>query len=65
AYAFVKKLNGMSGFGWDDTTKTVTAPNEILDKLFQKHPKLGKWRSKGFPLFDDMADLVDGTYAMG
>ncbi|KAF8240045.1 hypothetical protein L208DRAFT_892280 [Tricholoma matsutake] len=64
-YASVKKLKEMSGFGWDDTKRAVTAPNEVWDKLLEKHPKLGKWRSKGFPLFDDMADLVDGTYAMG
>ncbi|KAF8226431.1 hypothetical protein L208DRAFT_1407059 [Tricholoma matsutake] len=64
-YASVKKLKEMSGFGWDDTKRAVTAPNEVWDKLLEKHPKLGKWRSKGFPLFDDMADLVDGTYTTG
>ncbi|KIL54101.1 hypothetical protein M378DRAFT_63866, partial [Amanita muscaria Koide BX008] len=60
-YASVKRLKEMSGFGWDDTAKTVTAPNEVWDKLLE----LGKWKSKGFPLFDNMADLVDGTYATG
>jgi hypothetical protein len=31
----VKKLKDMSGFGWDDNTKTVTAPNEVWDKLLE------------------------------
>ena len=31
----------------------------------QAHPGLKKWRKSAFPLFDDMADLIEGTYATG
>ena len=31
----------------------------------QAHPNAKKWRKTPFPLFDDMAGLVDGTAATG
>ena len=31
----------------------------------QAHPKQKKWRKTSFPLFNDMADLIEGTYATG
>lgn len=31
----------------------------------QAHPGLKKWRKSAFLLFDDMADLIEGTYATG
>lgn len=31
----------------------------------QAHPNAKKWRKTPFPLFDDMAGLVDGTVATG
>lgn len=34
-------------------------------QVLQAHPTLKKWRTTPFPLFDEMADLVEGTYATG
>jgi hypothetical protein len=31
----------------------------------QSHPKSKQWRTKPFPLYDEMADLVDGSRASG
>ena len=31
----------------------------------QNHPKASPFRKKGFPLFDELGDLIDGTRAMG
>jgi hypothetical protein len=31
----------------------------------QAHPKQKKWCKTAFPLFDDIADLIEGTYATG
>ena len=32
---------------------------------FKKHKVAQPWRKKAFPLYDDMADLVDGIIATG
>lgn len=34
-YKEVKQLLNMSGFGWDDTRKMVTAPNDVWNALVQ------------------------------
>jgi hypothetical protein len=31
----------------------------------QAHPKQKKWRKTSFPLFDDIANFIKGTYATG
>ncbi|KAG6907216.1 hypothetical protein DXG01_009872 [Tephrocybe rancida] len=64
-YREVKQLRDMSGFGWDDNNKLVTAEGDVWDWLIQAHPTLKKWRKNHFPLFDDIASLVEGTYATG
>jgi hypothetical protein len=35
------------------------------DWLNQKQPKLKKWKKKAFPLYDEMFDLIEGTYVTG
>ena len=70
-----------SGFGWDDVTKTATATPEvwevaiavcveslIYDMSFnstQSHKNVAKFRGRGFPLYDDIADLLQGRQATG
>ncbi|KIJ39985.1 hypothetical protein M422DRAFT_257297 [Sphaerobolus stellatus SS14] len=61
-YAMVKKLCGLSGFGWDDAKMVVTASPEVWDKYLEKHTK---WWNKSFPLYDAMAELVDKVLATG
>ncbi|KIJ48743.1 hypothetical protein M422DRAFT_247606 [Sphaerobolus stellatus SS14] len=45
-YAVVKKLCGLSGFGWDDAKMVVTASPEVWDKYLEGNNKHTKWRSK-------------------
>ena len=37
----------------------------LSDPSLQKHPKAQPFRKKGFPLFDDIGNLIDGTRATG
>ncbi|TFK38274.1 hypothetical protein BDQ12DRAFT_723607 [Crucibulum laeve] len=64
-YCEVKNLCELSGFGWDNIQNLVTANNNVWDSLLTVHPKLKKWCTISFPLFDEMADLIEGTYATG
>ena len=36
-YAVFEQLRGTSGFGWDDATKTVTAPDTVWDAYIAGH----------------------------
>ncbi|TFK38275.1 hypothetical protein BDQ12DRAFT_583061, partial [Crucibulum laeve] len=64
-YCEVKRLCELSGFGWDSSLDQVTADNDVWDQLLVAHPELKKWCKLSFPLFDEMADLIEGTYATG
>ncbi|KAI9432592.1 hypothetical protein H4582DRAFT_2083302 [Lactarius indigo] len=64
----VKELRGLSGFGWDDVKKTVTATDNVWEAYLtpESHKKARPFRNKKrFPLYDDIAELIDGTQATG
>ncbi|KAJ6552892.1 hypothetical protein B0H19DRAFT_879593, partial [Mycena capillaripes] len=61
----VRELWALSGFGWDEGLKLVTASDDVWDAYLGKHENAKKWRKKPFPLYDDILFLVDGTVAMG
>jgi Myb/SANT-like DNA-binding domain len=76
----VKELHGVSGFGWDPVKMHVTASHEVWQEYCkvsttaymllhlhrpQKHPKAAPFRKKGFPLFVEIGDLIDGSRATG
>ncbi|KAJ3754549.1 hypothetical protein EV360DRAFT_86732 [Lentinula raphanica] len=67
SYTEVKALREMSGFGWDDVEKRVIATEEVWQNLLnvKKLGKYKKWKTKSFPLYDEMAELVDGVIANG
>ncbi|KAJ7916916.1 hypothetical protein B0H13DRAFT_1870764 [Mycena leptocephala] len=52
----VHAIRNLSGFGWDEGLKLVTATQDVWDRLFETTP---------FPLYDDMLFLVDGIIATG
>ncbi|KAK7017087.1 hypothetical protein VNI00_018701 [Paramarasmius palmivorus] len=54
-----------SGFGFDPNRHVVTAVEDVWAALLKTHPKLMKWQKKSFPLYDEMAVLVDGHVATG
>ncbi|KAG6834959.1 hypothetical protein H0H93_006081 [Arthromyces matolae] len=64
-YKEVKAIRELSGFGWDDDNHLATAADDVWESYIQAHPKQKKWRKTSFPLYKEMADLVEGTYATG
>ncbi|KAJ7506501.1 hypothetical protein B0H11DRAFT_2272238 [Mycena galericulata] len=64
-YVTVKTLHRQSGFGWDDGLKTVTASDDVWEAYLAKHRNAKRWRKTPFPLYDDLAYLVDGIVATG
>ncbi|KAJ7760868.1 hypothetical protein DFH07DRAFT_957399 [Mycena maculata] len=64
-YQLIKALRNKSGWGWDDENKHVVVEDSVWDASLLINGKIRPWRFKGFPLFDEMADLVDGAVAMG
>ncbi|KAH7903727.1 hypothetical protein BJ138DRAFT_1184362 [Hygrophoropsis aurantiaca] len=61
----VQKLRGLSGFGWDDSRCLVVAPSDVWERYIKDHPDAEIWRTKSFPLFDDIISLIEGRFAMG
>ncbi|KAG6826692.1 hypothetical protein H0H87_006689 [Tephrocybe sp. NHM501043] len=64
-YKEVKQLKEHSGFGWDDEKGLVTAEDDVWERYLEAHPDLKKWRKNSFLLFDEIAELVEGSYATG
>ncbi|KAJ7452560.1 hypothetical protein FB451DRAFT_1145210 [Mycena latifolia] len=65
AFLAVKHLRELSGFGWNEGLKLVTASDDVWQAYLAKHPKSKRWRKSAFPLYDDIAYLVDGIVATG
>ncbi|KAH9037598.1 Myb/SANT-like DNA-binding domain-containing protein [Lactarius pseudohatsudake] len=69
-YDVVKEIRGLSGFGWDSHVCTVTAERDVWDTYIKtlspnKAKLVKKYRTKPFPLYNAIGDLVDGTRATG
>ncbi|KAJ6629633.1 hypothetical protein B0H10DRAFT_1661800, partial [Mycena sp. CBHHK59/15] len=56
-YALVKSLQEKSGWGWNDEEKHIVVEDSVWDAYLRVCPSLHPWRHRGFPLFDEMADL--------
>ncbi|KAJ7851311.1 hypothetical protein B0H14DRAFT_2350369, partial [Mycena olivaceomarginata] len=65
AFNAVRKLRDLSGFGWDDGLKMVTASDEVWELYLATHENARKWRKTRFPLYDDILIIVDGIVATG
>ncbi|KAF9233928.1 hypothetical protein BU15DRAFT_79627 [Melanogaster broomeanus] len=63
----VQKLSSLSGFGWDDNLKMVTALPAVWDELRSKShmKKYLRWEHTPFPFYDEMLFLIDGIVATG
>ncbi|KAJ7663581.1 hypothetical protein B0H17DRAFT_1211595 [Mycena rosella] len=57
-YIMVKSLQERSGWGWDNVGHVIVVDDNTC-------PAAKKWRTKPYPLYDDMSDLVDGGIATG
>ncbi|EJD03268.1 uncharacterized protein FOMMEDRAFT_20420 [Fomitiporia mediterranea MF3/22] len=65
AYQEVKKIRESSGFGWDPVQHLATAPANVWETYFVSHKNAKPWRKKSFPLYEEMAELVEGIVADG
>lgn len=55
----------MSGFGWDEDKKTVTASDDVWDRYMEAHPKTPNFRKKGVEHYDELQSIFTGTVANG
>ncbi|KAE8230366.1 hypothetical protein CF326_g4635 [Tilletia indica] len=61
----VRELVNMSGFGWDDEEKKVTAEDTVWDDLIKRRPELRKWRNRAFIHYSRLRDLNAKSTATG
>ncbi|XP_040379111.1 uncharacterized protein LOC102715196 [Oryza brachyantha] len=64
-YKVIKNARKESGVGWNDSLCMIVAEPAIWDRILQAHPKVKKFRSKPFPLFNQLALLYEGSVAPG
>ncbi|KAF9232775.1 hypothetical protein BU15DRAFT_80855 [Melanogaster broomeanus] len=66
-FVAMQKLSSLSGFGWDDNLKMVTALPAVWDELRNKShmKKYLRWEHTPFPSYDKMLFLIDGIVATG
>ncbi|CAD6919597.1 unnamed protein product [Tilletia controversa] len=61
----VKELINLSGFGWDETGKRVTAEEDVWDELVKRQPKFKRWRDKTFVHYERVDALATRSTATG
>ncbi|CDO77857.1 hypothetical protein BN946_scf184668.g1 [Trametes cinnabarina] len=69
----VHYLRNLSGFGWDEGKQLVVAPEAVWQKLLydkdgkktKKSKEYSKWRTKPFPQYDTVTELMGGNQAVG
>ncbi|KIJ33469.1 hypothetical protein M422DRAFT_264574 [Sphaerobolus stellatus SS14] len=64
-YKVVKELLGTSGFGWDEGKGVVTAEETVWAPLIKANPTYEKWKTKSFPLYYQLAELIGDVIATG
>ncbi|KIL63009.1 hypothetical protein M378DRAFT_107808 [Amanita muscaria Koide BX008] len=61
----VQKLVNLSGWGWDNTRRCVSATDEQWATYIQAHPASAYWRDRAFPVYEDILGLIEGRVATG
>ncbi|KAF0702590.1 hypothetical protein AaE_015831, partial [Aphanomyces astaci] len=64
-YKDVKYLRDNSGFGWDDALGLPIAPQTVWASITMLNKNYKKFRTTPFPLFTNLALLLDGAMATG
>ncbi|KAF7965578.1 hypothetical protein HWV62_42846 [Athelia sp. TMB] len=64
-FGIVKAIREQSGFGWDDGLKITTATEDVWETYLKAHPNATPYKTKGFPLYDELQLIVDGVVATG
>ena len=58
-------VNQLSGFSIDPDTGLPTASEKCWEDFIKAHPKAGRFKTKPFPLFNDLQTLFAGKVATG
>ncbi|KAI4979842.1 hypothetical protein ZWY2020_016595 [Hordeum vulgare] len=58
-YRMIKEIRKQSGVSWDDLHYKILADPPLWKNIIISHPKAGKFKTKGFPLFDALGELHD------
>ena len=58
-------VNQLSGFGIDPDTGLPTASEKCWEDFIKAQPKAGRFKTKPFPLFNDLQTLFAGKVATG
>ncbi|TFK86406.1 hypothetical protein K466DRAFT_600361 [Polyporus arcularius HHB13444] len=58
-------MTKVSGLGWDEEMKCVTAPPQVWEYAIKERREVEKFRGKPFPLYHEIGDLVAGRQATG
>ncbi|KAI8531228.1 hypothetical protein RHMOL_Rhmol11G0120900 [Rhododendron molle] len=64
-YKSFKHMLDTTGFGWDETSQTVTATDDVWLTYLQAHPKSAKFRYQGLDHFDELDELLSSSLANG
>jgi hypothetical protein len=65
ATKMLKDARMQSGVGWNATRSMIEAEDALWDNLIISFPKIHKFKTKSFPLFDALGELYDGQIAEG
>ena len=61
----LKEARMQSGVGWNDARSMIEAEDALWDNLVISFPKIKRFKTKSFPLFDALGELYDGQIAEG
>ena len=64
-FSVMKALREQSGFGWDETTSTVTADESVWVSYLAVHSEAAQFKSKGLPNYDSLEFIFSGKVATG
>ncbi|RWR92102.1 Myb/SANT-like domain-containing protein [Cinnamomum micranthum f. kanehirae] len=64
-YGDLKAMLDLSGFGWDDTRKMVTAEPQVWKEYVAAHPKAAHYKNKTFPDWASLAIIFGDSVADG
>ncbi|KAM0921161.1 hypothetical protein ACQ4PT_007055 [Festuca glaucescens] len=64
-YRILREARMQSGVGWNDTRSMIEAEDALWNNLVISFPKINRFKTKSFPLFDALGELYDGQIAEG
>ncbi|KAI9185040.1 hypothetical protein LWI28_003585 [Acer negundo] len=62
---YYQLLRHSSGFGWDETTKKFTAPEEVWEDYFKSHPTHRGLRNKNCDDYEDLQIVIGNATTTG